>query len=111
MSGRISSKTGRDGGGGGGGLEEMVIGEGDKKPYQWECKALLFTLTNRDRVMGTYLSVRNKGNAPVYDNVFVGQGLVFITLSAANTYEAAVEEEQRRSWVENVPKDMVTCAT
>jgi hypothetical protein len=49
----------------------MVIGEGHEKPYQWECKALLYTLTNRDRVMGTYLSVSNKGDASARDNVFI----------------------------------------
>ncbi len=49
----------------------MVIGEGDEKPYQWECEALLYTLTDRDRAMGTYLSVRNKGDASAPDIVFV----------------------------------------
>jgi len=59
--------------------------------------------------MGTYLSVRNKGDASAPDNFLRLTKLSVHTFGCKHLI-AAVEEEQRRSWVENVLKDMVTSA-
>jgi len=65
-------------------------------------------MTIWDEVMSTYQLVRNKGNAPKPDNVFIGQGLVAIMLLAVNTQEPAAEGEQRWKCMEMVPEDMGT---